>query len=87
MFVEIVKNNFSTNEPIYTEEIIKLFPNYSRPQIFRLIQKAESKKEIVNFAKGIYYIPHKTFIGASTITADDVIARRYLKWNNEIFGV
>ena len=87
MFAERVKSSFAVNEPIYTEEIIGLFPDYSRPQIFRFIKEAEEKKEIVNFAKGIYYIPRKTFIGLSTITADTVIARRYLKWNDEVFGI
>ena len=56
MFTERVKSSFATNEPIYTEEIIGLFPDYSRPQIFRFIREAEEKKEIVNFAKGIYYM-------------------------------
>lgn len=51
------------------------------------LSKKQKKKEIVNFAKGIYYIPRKTFIGLSTITADTVIARRYLKWNDEVFGI
>ena len=87
MFAERVKSSFATNEPIYTEEIIGLFPDYSRPQIFRFIKEAEEKNEIVNFAKGIYYIPRTTFIGLSTITADTVIARRYLKWNDEVFGI
>lgn len=53
MFTERVKSSFATNEPIYTEEIIGLFPDYSRPQIFRFIREAEEKKEIVNFAKGL----------------------------------
>ena len=72
MFTERVKSSFATNEPIYTEEIIGLFPDYSRPQIFRFIREAEERN---------------TFIGLSTITADTVIARRYLKWNGEVFGV
>ncbi len=87
MFTERVKTSFATNEPIYTEEIIKLFPDYSRPQIFRFIKEAEEKKEIVNFAKGIYYVPCKTFIGLSTITSDAVMSRRYLKWKDEVFGI
>ena len=87
MFIERVRSTFKANEPIYTEEIIGLFPDYSRPQTFRFIKEAEEKKEIVNFAKGIYYIPSDTFIGLSTITADSVIARRYLKWKDEVFGV
>ena len=43
MFTERVKSSFATNEPIYTEEIIGLFPDYSRPQIFRFIKEAEEK--------------------------------------------
>lgn len=70
MFTERVKSSFATNEPIYTEEIIGLFPDYSRPQIFRFIREAEEKKEIVNFAKGIYY---------STQTGDKSLARKLVQ--------
>lgn len=87
MFIERVKEKFGVNEPIFTEELIELFSDYSRVQVFRLIKKAKENGEIVQFDKGVYYMPRKTFFGMSTISVDSVIEKRYL-WNeNDVFGV
>ena len=45
MFVQRIKERFDTNEPIFTEEILMLFPEYSRAQIFRYIDKAKRQAE------------------------------------------
>lgn len=60
MFAQRLKEQFNINEPIFTEEIMRLFPEYSRMQVFRFINKAEENKEIVQFTKGVYYIPKMT---------------------------
>lgn len=88
MFIERLSEKFNINEPIFTEEILGLFSEYSRPQIFRFIKKAEEKKEIVRFAKGVYYIPKITFWGdLSSITADSVIEKKYLRNADQTYGV
>jgi len=87
MFAERLKEKFNTNEPIFTEEILGLFSDYSRAQIFRYIKKAKENGDIAQFDKGIYFIPKKTFFGVSTITADMVIEKKYLRNENKIFGV
>lgn len=70
MFVERLAKSFKTDEPIFTEEILELLQEYSRAQVFRYIDKAKQNKEIVQFDKGVYYIPSQTFWGGiSTITA------------------
>ena len=87
MFAQRLKEQFNINEPIFTEEIMRLFPEYSRMQVFRFINKAEENKEIVQFTKGVYYIPKMTKIGLSTITSDDVARKRYIGWKEDIYGV
>lgn len=88
MFIERLSKKFNSDEPIFTEDIIKLFSDYSRAQIFRYIEKAKENKEIVQFDKGIYYIPRVTFWGGlSTIAADDIVAKRYLRNDKRIYGV
>lgn len=88
MFIERLSEKFNVNEPVFTEEILDLFRDYSRAQVFRLIDKAKENKEIVRFAKGVYYIPNKTFWGdLSAITADSVIEKRYLRSAGRTFGV
>lgn len=88
MFIERLSEKFNNNEPIFTEEILGLFREYSRAQVFRYIDKAKERKEIVQFTKGVYYIPNVTFWGdLSTITADAVIEKKYLRNAEQIYGV
>lgn len=88
MFIERLSKKFNSDEPIFTEDIIKLFSDYSRAQVFRYIERAKENKEIVQFDKGIYYIPRVTFWGGlSTIAADDIVAKRYLRNDKRIYGV
>lgn len=88
MFIERLSEKFNINEPIFTEEIFDLFCEYSRAQVFRYIDKAKESKEIVQFAKGVYYIPNVTFWGSlSTITADSVIEKKYLRNAEQTYGV
>ena len=87
MVIEQIKEVFGDNKPIFAKDIINMFPNYSRAYVFRLIKKSMASQEIIKFSNGVYYIPSKTFFGISTITADSVIERKYIKWKDEIYGV
>ena len=87
MLMERLKNNFGTNEPIFTHEILRLFSDYSRAYVFRLIDGAERNNELVKFDTGVYYIPTKTIVGNSTITADDVVNKKYVCYKDEVYGV
>ncbi len=87
MFLNEIKQKFNINEPIFTEELMELFPQYSRPYIFRIINEMEKANELVRYTKGVYFIPKKTFFGLSTITADSVVEKRYLKELNNVYGI
>ena len=84
MLINKIKEKFNINQPIFTEEIMELFPQYSRPYIFRLINNLEKSGELIRYSKGVYFIPKKTFFGVSTITADSVIEKKYLKCESRI---
>ena len=87
MFVNEVKQKFNINEPIFTEELLELFSKYSRPYVFRIINELEKSGELVRYTKGVYFMPKKTFFGLSTITADSVVEKRYLKELNNVYGI
>ena len=87
MLVERLKTKFNTNEPIFTNEILEMFSEYSRAYVFRLIDKAEKKGEIINFDTGVYFIPTKSIIGISTITAEDVVNKKYVGYKDDVYGV
>lgn len=87
MFINEIKRKFNINEPIFTEELLELFSKYSRPYVFRIINELEKSGELVRYTKGVYFIPKKTFFGLSTITADSVVEKRYLKELNNVYGI
>ena len=87
MFLNEIKRKFNINEPIFTEELMELFSQYSRPYVFRIINEMEKANELVRYTKGVYFIPKKTFFGLSTITADSVVEKRYLKELNNVYGI
>ena len=78
MFVERLKTNFGVNEPIFTNEILKTFDEYSRAYVFRLIDEAKNDNSLVNFDTGVYFLPMKTTFGNSTILAEDVVYKKYM---------
>lgn len=87
MLVERLKEKFTTNEPIFTNEILEMFSEYSRAYVFRLIDKAEKNGELINFDSGIYFLPKKNVIGISTITVEDVVDKKYVCYKDEVYGV
>ena len=87
MFMKRIKEKFNINEPIFTGDILRIFPEFSRAQLFRYIKKAKETGEIAQYAKGIYFIPKQILLGLSTITADMVIEKKYLQSKNNIYGV
>jgi len=87
MLVSRLKKQFNENEPIFTEEILEVCPDLSRAQVFRYINLAKNNGEIIQYDKGVYYIPKKTKLGLSTISADDVILKKYLYDEKKVYGV
>lgn len=87
MLVERLKEKFNVNEPIFTNEILEMFSDFSRAYIFRLIDKAEKNGEIVKFDMGIYFIPTRSIVGISTITVDDVVKKKYIGYEDEFYGL
>jgi predicted transcriptional regulator of viral defense system len=87
MFIEQLKAQFNNNEPIFTSEILGLFNGYTRAYVFRLINKAKNEGKLLQYDNGVYYIPDKSILGLSTITADDVARKKYISGSGEVYGV
>ena len=87
MFEEKMNKIFKKNEPIFIEEILDAFKEYSRAYTFRQIKKMEEDGTIVRFTQGVYYLPTETEFGRSSISIHQILNRKYLNDNDEIFGV
>jgi len=86
-FIERLMNNFHFNEPIFTNEILNLFSEYSDVYVFQMLKRELDRKTIIQFSKGIYYLPIETGCGLSNISADDVVKKKYMFYKNEKFGI
>ena len=87
MFISRLKSNFKPGSPIYTEDIISLFPEFTKAYIFRLIKQAEENGEIIKFSRGVYYIPKKSFFGNTTLTSSIVANNKYVTDGSSVYGI
>lgn len=85
--IERLKKLFGYNEPIFTDEILKVMNDYSRPRIFQLLNKAVKAGLLIKFDKGVYYIPSVTNDSDNNIIVDQVIRKKYISNNDETYGI
>ncbi|MCD8294778.1 MAG: hypothetical protein LUE27_06020 [Clostridia bacterium] len=84
-FAGRIGEKFGKDEPIFTSEILALFPELSRSQVFKNIKSAMKYKLLGFYVRGVYYLP--SVPGVCSITPQDVIAKRYLGWGGERYGI
>lgn len=87
MFLDVLRDKFGVNEPIFTQEILETFNKYSRPRVFQLIKEAENNGGLVKYDYGIYYIPKFTDLGISTISVEKVVQKKYISNSDKTFGI
>lgn len=85
--IERLINKFGVNEPIFTNEILEEIKEYSRARVFQILKKAEDEKKIIKFDNGIYYIPTKTRYGLSLISVEQVVVKKFITNNDEVYGI
>lgn len=81
---ENLVQRFGYNEPIMTTEIN--YKSYSRPWIYKEMNKLCESGSVVHFDKGVYYIPTQTALGQSLLNPLRVIEKKYLSENGEAIG-
>ena len=87
MFIDKIEKTFGTNTPIFTDEIVALFDDYTRAYVFQLIKRAEMSGELTAYSRGIYYIPRKTFFGKSTICPEMAAEKKYIRNKESVYGI
>ncbi|MDY3898651.1 MAG: hypothetical protein SOZ32_00325, partial [Bacilli bacterium] len=85
MLMERLKTHFELNEPIFTNEILEIMQDYSRPRIYQLINEAERNGELIHYDNGIYYMPKQTEFGLSVPTVNSVVNKKYIKNKGDTF--
>jgi len=88
-FVDILIENYGTNEPIFTEEIKGLFPDVSEVTIFNWLNTSLEDEALRKYQRGVYYVPEKTGmlgLGERALSPDKVISKKYLRNQDEVYG-
>lgn len=81
-----IKESFSCDEPIFSSDIERLFPERSRPWIDKVIKTMLDKNQLKRFSTGVYYIPRKTLMGESLLNPQKVITKKYIRNGADTFG-
>ena len=82
--LESILQQYGTNEPIFSSEIS--FQDYSRPWIYKQLNKLCEEGKLIRYEKGIYYVPTETPFGKSLLNPRKVIERKYISQGGEIVG-
>lgn len=82
--LESILQQYGTNEPIFSSEIS--FQDYSRPWIYKQLNKLCEEGKLIRYEKGIYYVPTETPFGKSLLNPRKVIERKYISQGEETIG-
>ena len=83
---EKILSQFSTDEPIFIEDIAAIFSDKSRPWVDKVLKKMVDSQELKRFSNGVYYIPRKTIFGESTLDSDKIISKKYIEYGDTVYG-
>ena len=85
--IKRLEKRFGKNEPIFLEDIMKEWSEYSRPRVFQLIRLLCNDGTLTKDIPGVYYFP-KDAVWGGTLSLDTmkVVERRYLKDGGKVLG-
>lgn len=81
---ESILQQYGTNEPILSSEVA--FQGYSRPWIYKQLNRLCEDGKLVRYEKGVYYIPTQTPFGKSLLNPRKVIERKYISQGGDVMG-
>ena len=84
ILIDYLLKKYGTNKPIITEELS--IPEISYDNLRKQLSRYNSQGILEKYSQGVYYIPKETIIGRSTLSIDDVINRKYITNDNDIYG-
>ena len=75
---------YGFNEPILTTEI--QYRDYSKPWLYKEINRLVKDGKLMKFDKGICYIPKNTPFGKSILNPNKVIEKKYINDGSDVIG-
>ena len=69
-------DKFGKNNPFFTSDIE--YMDYSKPWIYKELNKLCGESKIIRFERGLYYIPEETIFGPSILNPNKIIEKKYI---------
>lgn len=82
--LQTIYDSNQINKPLFIEDFVNEKNNYY--SVKTSLSKYVKLGQLKRYCQGVYYIPSKTILGDSVITADVVAERKYISYNDEVFG-
>jgi len=86
MFSTEIANKFGYSTPIFIKEILNYYKKYSKQYIYRVLKESMKDGNVVSFSRGVYFVPTNTEFGNTDICSDQVVEKRYITSNGDVFG-
>ncbi len=83
-FMKYLEDTFGVDNPIFISDIH--YNNLSKENIRQKLCRLEHNHQIKRYERGIYYIPTQTIFGDSKLIFEDVMKKKYISNNNDVFG-
>ncbi|MCD8195488.1 MAG: hypothetical protein LUD22_04255 [Coprobacillus sp.] len=86
MISERLEKVYGREVPIFSEEILNEYPNYSRVYVFRKLKEEVESGSIKQYVRGVYYIANRKN-PYSTINAYKIMEKKYVGTKKNPIGV
>jgi len=85
--IDRLKTKFGIDEPIFTEEIITSWNEYSAPRVYQLLREFCTDGTITKYSYGVYFFQKIAFWGKPlSLSAEKVAKKRYMQNGDKIYG-
>ena len=83
-----LEKRFGKNEPIFMEDIVETWSEYSRSSVYNLIKTLCDEGTLIKKIPGVYYFPKEAVYWEGTLSLDTmkIVERRYLMYRGKVFG-
>lgn len=84
--LEILQEQFPTNEPIFTRDVMALLDGTPRSTVYYQLGRAVDEGGLARAARGVYYLPTSTVLGRSVISPVKTLIKEYITDGANVYG-
>ncbi|MDR3215983.1 MAG: hypothetical protein LBT55_01030 [Clostridiaceae bacterium] len=85
--IDRLVKRYRYDEPIFTEEILDVWKEYSRVRVAQLLKELTENGVMIKYMKGVYYLPTMTALGRPyRLGLRQVVEKKYIRSEGDVYG-